>query len=122
MKKVELVIRILLGLMMLIFGLNKFLHFVPMPPPNDEMINAFGVLMAMGIMPLVGVIEIIAGALLLTNKQVPITLVVLFPIALAAVMFHAAFDIEGIGGSVGFLLFNVFLIAQSKEKYLPMTK
>ena len=41
MKKVEVGIRILLGLMMVVFGLNKFLHFVPMPPPSEEMINFF---------------------------------------------------------------------------------
>jgi uncharacterized membrane protein YphA (DoxX/SURF4 family) len=122
MKKVELGIRILLGLMMVVFGLNKFLHFVPMPPPSEEMINAFGVLMAMGIMPLVAIIEIVGGLLLLSNKQVPITLIVLFPIALAAVMFHAAFDVQGIGGAIGFALFTVGSIAFNKEKYLPMTK
>ena len=32
MKKAKIIVRILLGLMVLIFGLNKFLQFMPMPP------------------------------------------------------------------------------------------
>ena len=32
MKKAKLIVRILLGLMVLVFGLNKFLQFMPMPP------------------------------------------------------------------------------------------
>lgn len=31
MKNVKMVIRILLGLGMIVFGLNKFLEFMPMP-------------------------------------------------------------------------------------------
>lgn len=122
MKKVELVVRILLGLMMFAFGLNKFLHFIPMGEPNPEMANGFGVLMAMGIIPAVAILETLAGVALLTNKQVPLALIILFPIALAAVMFHAAFDPAGIGGSIGFILFTVFLMYQNKEKYLPMIR
>lgn len=122
MKIIELISRILLGLMMTAFGLNKFLHFIPMPEANAEMQNAFGVLMAMGILPLVGIIETIAGILLLLKKQMPITLIVLFPIALAAVLFHTAFDMAGIGGALGFFLFTVVLMVFQKEKYLALLK
>ena len=34
MKTASLIARMLLGLIFLVFGLNGFLHFIPMPPPT----------------------------------------------------------------------------------------
>jgi len=34
MKIATVVARVLLGLVFVIFGLNIFLHFIPMPPPE----------------------------------------------------------------------------------------
>ncbi len=34
MKIASLIARILLGLIFLVFGLNGFFHFLPMPPPT----------------------------------------------------------------------------------------
>ncbi len=37
MQKATLVVRILMGAMLIVFGLNKFLQFISMPPPAPEM-------------------------------------------------------------------------------------
>ena len=37
MKKTALVARYLLGLMLTLFGLNGFLHFIPHPPPTSAL-------------------------------------------------------------------------------------
>ena len=42
MKTITTVIRILLGLMFTVFGLNGFLHFIPMQPMPQPAIDFFG--------------------------------------------------------------------------------
>lgn len=44
MKILNKVSRFLLGLIFLIFGLNGFLHFIPMPPPSGVAGQFFGAL------------------------------------------------------------------------------
>ena len=60
MKKTQQTIRILLGLMVLIFGLNKFLQFMPMPPLPEAADEFMGALVNSGyLMVLVAVVEIV---------------------------------------------------------------
>jgi putative oxidoreductase len=44
MKIATLIARILLGLLFLVFGLNGFLHFIPMSPPSGLAGQYMGVL------------------------------------------------------------------------------
>ena len=120
MKKVEMGVRILLGLMLVVFGLNKFLQFMPMPPPEGDVLTAFSGLMVMGVMPIVAVIEIIGGLLLLTNKQTGMALVFLAPVGFCAFLFHLMLDPAGIGGAAFFLLAVIFLIYTRKEKFMGL--
>ena len=85
MKKTQQIIRILLGLMVLIFGLNKFLQFMPMPPLPEVAGEFMGALVNSGyLMVLVAVVEIVAGVMLLINRSQPLALIMLFPILLNA--------------------------------------
>ena len=76
MKKAKLIVRILLGLMVLIFGLNKFLQFMPMPPLPDAAGEFMGALVKSGyLMQAVAIVEIVTGLMLLFNRFQPLTLV-----------------------------------------------
>lgn len=88
--KVVLVVRILLGLIFFIFGLNGFLHFMPMPPdmPAGEM-AFFQAMMATGyFLPLLAATQTVAGALLLAGFAVPLALILLAPILVQIIFFH----------------------------------
>ena len=82
--------RVVLGLIFFVFGLNGFLHFIPQPPPPEQ---ALGFLTGLGsagyFFPLLKTVEVIAGALLLSNRWVPLALTVLAPIVVNIVAFHA---------------------------------
>jgi len=82
--------RILLGLIFFVFGLNGFLNFMPPPPPPPPAGGAFlGALVATGYMfPLIKGVEVLAGALLLANRLVPLALVLLAPILVNIVGYH----------------------------------
>lgn len=67
--KLTMVLRVLLGLFLLVFGLNKFFHFLPMPPMEGAPGDFMSALGNSGYMfPLIGFTEVVAGALLLLNK------------------------------------------------------
>lgn len=118
MKKAKTIVRILLGLMLVIFGLNKFLQFMEMPPMPEAAGEFMGALVKSGyVMVIVAVVEIIAGILILVNKFQALALVILFPVLLNAFLFHLFLDIKGIGGSAFAIVMNIFLLYANKEKY-----
>ena len=113
--------RIVLGLMLVVFGLNKFLQFMPTPPMTDEAGSFIGALVGTGyMMPIVAVIEIVVGALLLLNRYVALALLLLAPISVNIVAFHLFLDIGGIGGAAFVFILNVFLLFAYRNRYQPL--
>ncbi|MEL6988422.1 MAG: DoxX family membrane protein [Bacteroidota bacterium] len=118
MDKAKLIIRILFGLMMLVFGLNKFLNFMPMPELPSAASNFMSALVESGyMMKVVGIVEVLAGILLLANKFVPLALVIIFPVMLNAFMFHLFLDLKGIPGALVAIAMNIFLFFAYKPSY-----
>lgn len=116
--KIVMVLRILLGVLMLVFGLNKFLGFIPLPELPEAARNFMGALGNTGyLMQLVALIEIVGGILLLVNKYVPLALVLLFPVMLNAFLFHAFLDLPGIGGSLLGIGLNIALFFAYKDRF-----
>jgi putative oxidoreductase len=89
--------RFLLALMVAVFGANKFLGFLEMPPPPEEGGKFLGALYGTGfIMEAVGLVFLAAAALLLMRRVV-LALCMLAPIAVVILMYHAVYDMPGIG-------------------------
>jgi putative oxidoreductase len=80
MKILTHISRFLLGLIFLIFGLNGFLHFIPMPPPSGVAGQFLGSMFVTKYLLFVFAIQLIGGVLLLINRYVPIALTILGPI------------------------------------------
>ncbi len=117
--KIEMITRILLGLMLVVFGLNKFLQFMPMPPMPDQAGAFMGALMATGyFFPFLAVSEIVIGLLFLINKAKPLAIVMLAPITLNILLFHISLDIAGIGGAAILAILHIVVIVMNKEKLL----
>jgi len=86
------VARYLLGTTFFVFGLNGFLNFIPPPAEGiPAAAAAFGGALAQtGYMfPLIKGTEVIAGALLLANRWVSLALLLLAPIVVNIIAFHA---------------------------------
>lgn len=84
-----LVARMLIGLPFFVFGLNHFLNFMTMSgPPLPETATTFAiVLMTSKYMHIVKVLEVVSGALLLSNRFVPLALVIATPVAVNIALF-----------------------------------
>jgi len=96
MKIATLVARILLGLLFLVFGLNGFLHFIPMQPPTGLAGQYMGALFLSHYLVVVFVLEAVGGLLLLINRYVPLALVLLGPVIVNIVLFHACLAPAGL--------------------------
>jgi putative oxidoreductase len=98
MKIVFLIARILLGLLFLVFGLNGFLHFIPMGEMPAGLAGQFaGALFQSHYLSVVLGIEAIGGVLLLANRYVPLALVLLGPVIVNILLFHALMLPSGLG-------------------------
>jgi putative oxidoreductase len=89
MKIASLIARVLLGLIFLVFGLNGFLHFIPMPPPTGVAGQFFGSIFASHYWMVVFGVQTLGGSLLLLNRFVPLALVILGPVIVNIFFFHA---------------------------------
>ena len=120
---VPAIVRILLGLMFLVFGLNGFLNFMPQPKDLPaEIVNVMGALMNAGYMAVVSGAEVIIAVLLLTNRFVPLALAILAPIVVGIITFHIAMAPATIVPGIVVLLMEVYLAWAYRGAFRPMLR
>lgn len=115
--------RILLGLPMVIFGLNGFFNFIPQPEaPLAPGAAAFSMaLFATGYMlPLIGATQLISGLMLVTNRFVPLALVLLAPFFVNSIAFHVVLERTGLVPAVVFLALELALAWAYRRAYAPL--
>ena len=88
MKITSVIARFLLGLIFLVFGLNGFFHFIPMPPPTGVAGQFMGALFVSQYLVVVFALQLIGAVLLLINRYVPLALAILAPIIFNILLFH----------------------------------
>lgn len=118
MKKTVFGIQIVFGLIFVVFGLNGFFQFLPMPmPPEGAMKYLGGLMAAPYFFPLLKGVEVVAGLALLANVFVPLALVVLAPIVLHIFLYHTILDPSGAVMAVALVVFLIALAVNRKESY-----
>jgi putative oxidoreductase len=90
MKLVSTIARLLLGLIFVVFGLNMWFQFIPIPPfPEGSQAATFmGAIYMSGFLSIVKVLEVVGGLLLLTGRFTNLALAILGPIIVNIAMFH----------------------------------
>lgn len=112
------IVRILLGLLLILFGANKFFGFIPLPELPDKAASFMTSLGATGyVLKTVGFLEIIIGTLLLLKKWVAFALTLLAPISINILLFHLFLDVNGIGGALLIAVLNGMLIYKHWSQY-----
>lgn len=117
------VARFLLGLPLVVFGLNLFLNFIPQPetPMLENALAFAGALAASGyMMPLIGLTQLFTGLCLLANRFVPLALVVFFPFMVNSIAFHVFLEPTGLPMAGVFLALNLYLAWTCREAYRPL--
>lgn len=125
MRYITPALRILTGLAFVVFGLNAILWFIPEPEtplaePAQRFVDA---LMDSGfMMPLIGATQLLAGALLVLNRFVPLALALLAPFLVNAIVFHAVLEPTGLPIAAIFLAIEVYLAWVYRDAFRPMLK
>ena len=117
------IVRVLLGLMFLVFGLNGFLNFMPQPKDLPaEILNVMGALMNAGYLAVVSGAEVIIAVLLLTNRFVPLALALLAPIVVGIITFHIAMAPQTIVPGIIVLVMQLYLAWAYRGAFRPMLR
>ena len=118
MKIAVITIRIILGLLFLFSSIAYFFNLMP-PGEMSEGAQLFfsGMVASKYLLPVVKVIELLVGISLVTGKFVPLATVIIFPITVNIVLFHAFLAPEGMIVPIVILLGNLFLAYRYRENY-----
>jgi putative oxidoreductase len=115
------ILRVILGLGLIFFGLNKFFGFMPIPVLPEDASSFMSSLKATGyVLPVVGFLEIVIGLMLLVNKGVAFALLLLAPISANILLFHLFLDLPGIAGAMVIAIINIVLIYKNWKVYRPL--
>jgi putative oxidoreductase len=96
MKTISAIARYLAGGIFLVFGLNGFLHFIPLPPPTGVAGQFMGALFVSHYLMLIFGFQVIGAVLLLANRFVPLALAILAPVIVNILAFHALMAPNGL--------------------------
>ena len=113
-----MIARILMGLPFVVFGLNGFLQFIPLPPAEGPAAAFMGGLAASGfVFPVIKVTEIVAGLMLISGRFVPLALTLLAPIVTTIVLYHAVTVGSGMALPLVLLALGIYLAWSYRDAF-----
>ena len=114
-------VRISLGVLLAVFGLNGFFGFIPLPTYGGEAVAFLGALGATGYMfPLIKFVEVLSGLLLLTNRRVSLALAMVVPVLVNILAFHLFLSADGVMIPLLMTAATVYLIHTRRDTYTSM--
>src|SRR5450432_2330927 len=96
LRTISAIARYLAGVIFLVFGLNGFLNFIPMPPPGGIAGQFMGALYASHYLWVIFAFQVVAALLLLVNRYVPLAVALLAPVIVNILAFHALMAPSGL--------------------------
>lgn len=120
-RKLTTIARIALGLVFTVFGADGFLQFLPHPPMPAEAGAFMGALLATGYMlPLLKMVELGAGLLLLSNRHVPLALLLLAPVIVNITAFHVFLAPGGLVMAALVVAMAIYLAWTHRASFAPV--
>ena len=118
MKYAIIIVRVLLGLMFVVFGSNAFLHFIPMPPMQGDAGAFIGALANSGYIHVIGALQVVGGlCLLIGSRFVAPGLILLGPVIVNIVLYHIFLDRSGLPMAICISIFAFFLLWIYRHKF-----
>ncbi|MEO6347192.1 MAG: DoxX family membrane protein [Aquaticitalea sp.] len=120
--KIIFVLSLLFGLMFINAGLDKLLHYMPMPDDIPEhLLKVMSAIMDIGwLMPLVAVVEIVGGLLFIFSRTRALGAVVIFPVMIGIMLTNTITEPSGLPIALVLFLINLWVLYENRAKYAPM--
>ena len=117
-------LRTLSGLAYIVFGLNAFLPFMPVPETlPQEVLDFLDALARSGfMMPLIGTTQLVAGIFLIVNRFVPLALALLAPFLVNSIAFHVVLEPTGLPMALIFVAIEIYLAWVYRDAFRPMLR
>jgi len=122
MKYAILIARVLLGIVVVVFGSNAFLHFIPTPPLQGQAGAFIGALIASGYIYAVAMLQIVGGLLLLIGRFVPLGLALLGPVIVNIMLYHICLDPSGLPVAIFVSILALFLLWVHRDRFTALLK
>jgi len=122
MKIVVIIVRVLLGLVFVVFGSNAFLHFVPMPPMQGLSGQFMGALIDSGYVKVIGGVQVAGGLLLLIGRYVPLGLTLLGPVIVNILCYHFFLDSMGLPIALVVAALSLFLLWHHRANFAGLVR
>jgi uncharacterized membrane protein YphA (DoxX/SURF4 family) len=115
--------RIMLGLIFVVFGLNAFFHFIPLPMPKGELAAEFmKALFLSQYLHAVKIIEIAGGLLLLSGRFTALGLTLVGPVVVNILFFDAFLDSAGLPLGIMLGALSSFLLWRHRASFAGLLK
>jgi len=112
--------RYLLGLIFLVFGADKFIHFMHAQLPPGVAGQFMTILMSTGYILFVGVFEVVGGLLLLVNRFVPLALCLLAPVIVNIVLTGILLTPMALGPGIFVALLWILVFLRVRPAFQPI--
>lgn len=123
MNKIPCIVRTLLGVIFLVFGLNGFFHFLPMPPMAEGAGALMGAYAQTAYMfPFLFAVQTLVGIMLIANLWAPLALVILAPVVAHIILFHIFLAPSGLPLPIIVLVAGIYLAYSWRAAYAPLLK
>ena len=121
MKIIVIIVRLLMGLMFLFSSVVVLFKLMPQPELKGAVkIFMQGMEASVYLLPLIKVTELLCGIAFLLGRFVPLATVVIFPITLNILLYHAFLAPEGLPVAIPIFLANLFLAYAYRKNYAAM--
>jgi putative oxidoreductase len=120
MKITTTIARYLLGFIFTVFGLNGFLHFLPMGSPPPLAGQFYGAMVQSHYMVVVFGLQLICGLLLLANRYVPLALTILGAVLFNILLFHIFMAPSGLPLALFVTLLWALLAYRARWVFAPL--
>lgn len=118
-QKIHNILSILFGLLLINGGLSKFFNYMPVPENLPEALIKDNAAFAEieWLMPLVALVELIAGILILLPKTRALGAVIIFPVMVGILLTHIFVAPEGLVIAVVIWAILLWIIYENRAKY-----
>ena len=122
MKIVAIIARVLLGLIFVVFGLNGFLQFMKMPPPEGLAGDFIKAMFVSHYFYVVAALQVAGGFLCLIGRFVPLGLTLLGPVIVNILLFHIFLDPKGLPMAIGVSVLALIVLWNYRASFAGLVK
>jgi putative oxidoreductase len=118
MKIAMIIVRTLMGLLFLFASITFLFNLFPIPPMTGTVKTFNEGLASVGyFFPLLKIVELICGLAFVVGRFVPLATVVIAPIIVQILFFHAFIDLTGLPVAIFLVLANSFVAYYYRKNY-----